>query len=261
MERINIEGCSIKINNHENYTGLATEFRPVLRLEEKEPTIQVFEDDRLWRSFKLEALTSNPDLSGQFFHCSIRILENSGVMIDGILSSSETDVPKPEDEKFEGLRFQPFYLSDAVQMNQALAGKGLFERGLHFSGRVTPTTIRSICVCDVCKKSFTLHHVHSGFSNQQYFYSQNSRETLLVPQPEIEEMPAPLQSEIDPEALKNAEQQLPVGDDGAFKYYNPLRCPHCLEPFIDFETNKTLRPNEYYGNKYINQEFKRLEAL
>jgi len=261
MERINIKDCSIQINNSSTFKGKAIERTPVLPLTEKEPTIQIFEDDRLWRSFKLEALASNPDLSGQFFHSSIRIFENSGLMIDGILSDSKDTMPEPEDAGFEGIRFQPFYLSDADHKNQALAGKGLFDRGLHFSGRVTPTSIRSICICDACKESFTLQHFHSGFSNLQYLYSKNSRETLLVPQQEFEGMPAPLQNEIDLGTLGRVEKQLPAGTDGAFKYYNPLRCPHCLDPYIDFEKNKDMRPGEYYGNRYINQGFKRYEAL
>lgn len=45
-----------------------------------------------------------------------------------------------------------------------------------------------------------------------------------------------------------------------FRYYNPLRCPHCSATFIDFERYKDMRPNEYYGNTYINEKPLKLEA-
>ena len=47
-------------------------------------------------------------------HSSIRINTNSSVQIDGIISKSRTTF----DENGEGIRFQPFFLSDKEEENQ-----------------------------------------------------------------------------------------------------------------------------------------------
>ena len=61
--------------------------------------------------------------------------------------------------------------------------------------------------------------------------------------------------------LELAEKQLPKSTNGhgSYKYYNAFRCPHCSSPFIDFEKNRDIRPNEYYGNRLINQKLQRYE--
>jgi hypothetical protein len=146
-------------------------------------------------------------------------------------------------------------LSNANENNLVLKGKGLFERGLHYSGTVTPSGVRCICTCDYCLESFTIQHFHAGFSEAQYFYSTNSKETLIVPYGSFKNMPVQLQKEVDLLALQDIEAKLPLpsNGDGLFKYYNSFRCPHCFASFVDF-TNKEVRPMEYYGNTYINQK-------
>lgn len=37
-------------------------------------------------------------------------------------------------------------------------------------------------------------------------------------------------------------------DGTSFSYLNPLRCPHCTAPYIDFESRPEIRAGEYYGN-------------
>jgi len=68
-------------------------------------------------------------------------------------------------------------------------------------------------------------------------------------------MPRQLQENIEAQKLEIIEAELPKPskNEGSFKYYNSLRCPHCLAPFIDFAKHKEIRPNEYYGNTYINE--------
>jgi hypothetical protein len=70
------------------------------------------------------------------------------------------------------IRFQPFM---AAGYPQDLVGRGLFLRGLHYRGFVTPTNVKLSCICDNCKKS-----VHSGFSMASYFYSASGQYTLIV---------------------------------------------------------------------------------
>jgi hypothetical protein len=183
-------------------------------------------------------------------------------MIDGIISHTKTGFSKSDDTNYEAIRLQPFYLLNANQNNISLIGKGLFERGLHFSGTVTPTGVRNICICDHCLKSFTIQHFHAGFSEAQYFYSTDSRKTLFVSIFQFEDMPCQLQANIDHSAVKTIENKLPMPSNGVgtFNYYNSFKCPHCLSPYIDFEKYKEARPNEYYGNTYINEDTQRYEV-
>lgn len=257
--KVKIKGTDIYVS-----TGLfkkECEVNHVFDFKEAQPTIRVFENKKLMREYFLETLTENPDLSNQFFHSSIRVLKNSAVMIDGIISKDSNKCPDWTEDSYEAIRLQPFFLSDNESENEKLKGQGLFQRGLHFSGTVTPSGVRAVCICDSCQKSFTLQHFHAGFSESQYFYSADSKRTLIVPNGQLDGIPLQLQETVDEEVLSRMEELIPESNDGhgSFKYYNSFRCPHCNSPFIDFENNRELRPYEYYGNRLINQEFERLE--
>jgi hypothetical protein len=253
-KRIIIEEDNISIHNNRDNIGKPIELDTVFKLRQLTPEIKVYENNQLTRLYRIDTLFTNSDLSGQFFHSTIRILENSAVMIDGIISTSKTSFPKLTDDDYEAVRFQPFFLSNANEKNIQLIGKGLFERGLHFTGTVTPTTVRCVCICDNCNQSFCLQHFHAGFSELQYFYSSHSKQTLIVPYSAIIGMPTQLQEESDFSMIVEIEKKLPRSDDGHFRYYNSFRCPHCLAPFIDFEKNRGMRPKEYYGNTLLNHQ-------
>jgi len=257
-ERLKISGFNIFINNQNRNIGEAIEISHVFEFTQAIPEINILENDKIVKIFKIEPLKENPDISGQYLHSSIRILANSAVMIDGIISYNRNDFPKWTDSDYEAIRLQPFYLSNADEHNKKLIGKGLFERGLHFIGTITPSTVRNICICDSCNHSFTIRHFHAGFSKSQYFYSSDGKETLIVPYGTIENMPVQLQENIDSLKLQVVEEQLPIPSNGigAFNYYNSFKCPYCLAPYIDFK-NKAIRPKEYYGNFHINQLPKR----
>lgn len=254
--RIEIKNDSIFIDNKRENIGSSSELEYVFKLKTPKPEIKVYENNILIRTFCIDTLQDNPDLTGQFLHCSINILPNSAVMIDGIISNSNTSFSKWTDYDYEAVRFQPFYLSDNNDYNALLKGKGLFERGLHFNGKVTPTGVRNICICDNCNLSFTLQHFHAGFSEVQYFYSSDGSETLIIPYGAIKNLPVQLEDTIDVVSLRSVELALPKASNniGTFKYYNALQCPHCLAPYINFEINKEIRSKEYYGNTYINKK-------
>lgn len=260
-KRIKIIDSSIFINKAGLFRQKAEEHSGVLIFQSAVPVINVIENGRLIRTFKIETLKENPDLKGQYFHFSVRILENEGVMIDGIISKTSNHHPNWQDQQYEAIRFQPFHLSNAGRnISKSLIGMGLFERGIHFSGTVTPSSVRAICVCDVCNLNFTIQHFHGGFSEGQYFYSEDAKQTLVVGYHEIEDIPNQLQKEVDETALTELESKLPLPTKGTgrYRYYNSFRCPHCEAPFIDFEKNKEIRPMEYYGLKLINHEFQRI---
>ena len=253
-KRLTIQGDSIFIDNSNDNVVKAAELNTVFALTEATPEIKVYENNQLIRLYRIDTLNANSNLTGQFLHSSIRMLDNSAVMIDGVISKSDTSFPKWTNQDYEAVRFQPFFLSNANDKNIQLIGKGLFDRGLHFSGTVTPTAVRCICVCDNCSKSFSLQHFHAGFSEIQYFYSTNSKETLLVPYGAIANMPTQLQEIIDSAKLNELESLLPTSSDGHFRYFNSFKCPHCLISFIDFEKFTEMRPKEYYGNTLLNQK-------
>ena len=261
-KRITVIDSDIFINKAGPFEQKAAEYLGVLRFQSAVPVLHVFEDGSLIRTFKIETLKENPDLTGQYFHFSVRILEHEGVMMDGIISKDAEHYPDWQDTDYEGIRFQPFYLSSAaIEFSNNLIGKGLFQRGIHFSGTVTPTTVRAVCVCDVCNVSFTVQHIHGGFSESQYFYSDDAKQTLIAGYHEIENIPTQLQKDIDETAIAALESKLPepTRGTGRYRYYNSFRCPHCAAPFIDFENNKLIRPTEYYGLRLINHEFQHIK--
>jgi hypothetical protein len=247
-KRLSIEGDCIFIDNLKDNIGKADEMAMVFKLTQPMPEIKVYENNQPSRLYRIDTLSTNSNLTGQFLHSSIRVLHNSAVMIDGVISKSATSYPEWTDQEYEAVRLQPFFLSNVNDMNTQLIGKGLFDRGLHFSGTVTPWTVRCVCICDNCRKSFSLQHFHAGFSEVQYFYSSDSRETLLVPYGVVANMPTQLQETVDLTTLKEVESKLPKSWDGDFRYFNSFKCPNCLTPFIDFEKYPEMRAKEYYGN-------------
>lgn len=255
-KRLIIQDESIFIDNSNGNIGKVAQFDKVFRLTEPRPEIKVYENNELIRLYRIDTLIANPNLAGQFLHSSIRILDNSAVMIDGVLSKSHTSLPTWTNENYEAVRLQPFFLSNENNQNLQLVGKGLFERGLHFSGTVTPTTVRCVCICDDCKRSFSLQHFHAGFSEVQYFYSTESKETLIVPYGAISNMPVQLQKIVEVATLKEVESKLPKSSDGEFRFYNSFKCPYCLSPFIDFSKFPEMRTKEFYGNTLLNHKAK-----
>jgi hypothetical protein len=252
-QRISVIGNQINIKQVSSFEKKAEKLDIIIPFDGQTSAIQVSEDDVLCRIYKIDQLKDNPDLTGQFLHCSIRLQANGAVMIDGIISKKKENFST---QSPEAIRLQPFFLKACEEENIALMGKGLVARGLHFAGHVTPSNVRSVCICDYCKRSFTLRHFHAGFSDSQYFYSGDSLQTLIVPWYKIKNMPVQTQEKIDVTLLPEVESQLPkpTKGQGDYKYYNPFRCPHCAKPFIDFEKFPEIRPYEYYGYNLINAE-------
>jgi hypothetical protein len=111
-----------------------------------------------------------------YVYLSVRILENHAGMIDCVLKRTPEEPAGPGSWD-AGVRFLPWFLTGAAQVPD-LKGKGLFARGLHFAGTVTPGNIVSACVCDACAAPFILRHLHAGFSKTQYFYCERGQRRL-----------------------------------------------------------------------------------
>jgi hypothetical protein len=194
-----------------------------------------------------------------WYHFSVRVHPNLACQVDCVVTDAQEYNPNAfSKDQAIGIRFQPFFLSGAQIKNEELYGKGLFARGLHFSGSVTSGNVVLSCTCDRCKRSFQIHSYHAGFSNSGYFYSDSGKYTIAVSD-RVPGCPAAL-SKPNAKELAALEAALPLAPDGThFKYSNPFRCCHCSAPYIDFEKHLEDRPQEYYGNYFVGSELLRYE--
>ncbi|WP_232309391.1 hypothetical protein [Luteibacter yeojuensis] len=194
-------------------------------------------------------------------HFSVRVHASKACQADCVISDSPTFDPAAVMQgKATGIRFQPFFLPGGPVDNASMAGKGLFQRGMHFSGNITPGNILLSCECDACHRAFLIQSYHAGFSHAGYFYSGSGRFTMTVGT-QVPGSPAPL-STPEPAALLALEASLPPAPDGTrFAYLNPFRCPHCHAPYIDFEANPGSREQEYYGNYFVGAELLRYDPV
>lgn len=190
-------------------------------------------------------------------HFSIRVHANKGCQADcAIADSPQFDPGDFARGAATGIRFQPFFLPGSSISPSSLKGNGLFARGLHFTGQITPGFILLSCECDVCHRSFLIRSFHAGFSHVGYFYSDSGKYTLIV-SANLDGAPTVL-ADSDPVAVTMLEARLPSAPDGSrFNFLNPFRCPHCRAPYIDFVAHPGLRSVEYYGNYFPDIELMR----
>ena len=184
---------------------------------------------------------------GKFLHLNLRVKEPRVVEFDGLLgdSSKAAEANRAFDAGGPAARFQPFYLPECAADPNDLIGKGFFYRGLHFQGFITPSNVKLACRCDCCHKSFMLSPFHAGFMDVAYFFCDTGTHTLMTQHSNSPNLlTAP-----DPEELASLEAELPPCETcgGHFAYFNPLLCPHCRAPYIDFKRFPQLREVEYYG--------------
>jgi hypothetical protein len=186
------------------------------------------------------------ELSG-WAHISVRLNERLGCQADCLVTDNETFDAEAHKASALGVRFQPFFLPEAMVDAQQLVGQGLFSRGLHFSGLVTPGSVRLSGECDFCFRTFQVQSFHAGFANLGYMYSGSGAYTLTI----ADDVPGcpPALGTPELNELKRLEAILPLAPDGTtFRYAHPFRCPHCRKPYIDFDAHPGLREREYYGN-------------
>lgn len=231
----------------------------IYRSEKPELRLIADIDDRAVREYLLP--TRQLELAGEppyYYHMTLHVLGTLGVMLDCYITHSDEPISMSDSSIYrsQGVKFQPWFLPGSEYSDERLTGQGLFRRGLHVSGVITPGNVCSCCVCDHCAQSFVLRHAHAGFSDCQYFYCERGLHTLLVYEP-IESMPFQLQA---PDRGLGFEEQLPPCQacGSHFRYYNPLCCPHCGAPYIDFTTYPEMRPNEYYACFHLNTTLQRL---
>ena len=224
-----------------------TERQPVAELKGRQHLLHFVDSAANARSFDLSSVFAE---GGRFLHMSVRVGPTFAVQSDCILTGSEDENPQTAYQSGAtlGVRFQPFMLPEFTGDTSETVGKGLFFRGLHFSGRITPGNVSVLCLCDYCRKSFRLQSFHAGFSTLTYLYCSGGPHTLVASS-YIEDAP-PVLGKADMKSGARFERRLPECNEcgGSFRYMNPLLCPHCREPFIDFKRHPQEREKEYYGN-------------
>ncbi len=186
---------------------------------------------------------------GRWLHFSIWVTEHLTVQSDCLISAVPgASVEEFESGKLTGIRFQPFYLPESGADPEKLVGKGLIFRGFHFPGTITRGNVSLMCICDYCRKSFRLQSFHAGFSNVVYFFCSDGPHTLITNGQQ--EGAPPILGKADRAVVDKFDEGLPRCEkcSGSFGYYNPLRCPHCSKPYIDFETYPSEREAEYYAS-------------
>ena len=253
--KININYSELEktINNSKislNEIALVIKKEATIRLESNE--LIILNDNECIANYKIEFQNEKKNLKSKYIHLCIQIQNNYGLVIDGEIDDS----PVRKEKKLydmDGIRFQPIVLNSNNNIPD-FKGMGLFSRGLHFSGFVTPSNIRLSCICDECKKSFNIKSYHAGNGHFQYFYSDDGNETLMVPYYEIEDMPGQLCKNISRTTVEKVDSFLAKKGYGRFKFYNSFRCPYCKAPYIDFQKHPEIREYEYYANVFLNKK-------
>jgi len=181
-----------------------------------------------------------------WLHLTVFVQNNLACQASALATSKRERDPETRIDDGEiGVRFQPFFLDGASDVPD-LTGQGLFARGLHFGGTITPSNIMLSCRCDVCRQAFLARSFHTGWGGETYFYSESGRFTLITPI-RVGEAPVGMM-EAEYSSMQALEEALPKAPDGsAFLYTNLFRCPHCAAIYIDFKAHPGLRNGEYYG--------------
>lgn len=250
---INLIGNEIYINSELISDIYDKDNDYVIRIDKDILELKVYIDKKLKQIYHVDKVNENEVFNKKYFHIRIIIRENHALMIDGILSNKNT-IDENNSENIQ-IRFHPLFISNEYFDPSQLKGKGLFHRGLHFPGYVTSSETRLVCICDECNKSFTIQSFHTGFSELNYFYSDDGLDTLTLSSREYQGLPGTTTKVIDYEKIWEIESVLPKLSDGqTFKYFNSFSCPHCLSPYIDFRKYPEDRQYEYYGNVHVGRK-------
>lgn len=164
---------------------------------------------------------------------TIALHNNFACQVDCIVSKdTKTSEFNLSDTGVQGIRFQPFYIPQNKDMfNKSWEGLGLYARGLHYQGMMTPKNVFLCAKCHECRENFLFDSIHTGIIESQYMYSASGKYTLLhSARKDISNSAIPL-----------------APDDSDFKELNSFRCPHCSSEYIKFNSLEEKK-SEHYAN-------------
>lgn len=205
-------------------------------------------------------LASARDEGGRRVYFSIRVHPTFAVQADCVVLEEPGEIRQAFARgEAKGIRFQPLYLPECTSAPAELIGRGLFFRGFHFPGTVTPGNVSHVAICDQCRKSFRFQSFHAGFANLVYLYCETGTHTLVASNT-VEDAP-PLLAPAEPASLARFEARLPACDrcGKGFRYVSSFRCPGCGAPYIDFQRYPEQRQGEYYGNHLYGEDVQVLD--
>ncbi len=228
---------------------------PIVEFSQLSPVLQLLDADGKAYCHDLTSIVQEGIRWGYF---SITIGKGLTCQADAILMKKEGDAPEAfAAGRADGLRLQPFYLPGCHSRPSELVGRGLFFRGLHYSGTVTPGNVSLSCICDVCDAAFGCNRSTQASVDRHIFIAATDR--IRLRSARHTEGAPPASGKADPESLAALETRLPACSHcgGTFAYLNSFRCPHCAAPYIDFGRFPSEREIEYYGNYLYGEELQR----
>ena len=196
----------------------------IISLNEKEPTICLFEDSIKTRQYRLQT-EGDEDFTGKYFHISVRLgFQGTPAIpvaqIDGFIS--DTDEAQNMTASNIGYRMEGHFLACGeaagvirYEMNR---GRDLPAKGLKYPGYTTPSNIRLVGICPSCGKSFCFHGYAFYMAQSDVAYSDDGLDCC----------------EIIPYNI-DKENWIYEADGKVFRYYNSFNCPHCGVPYIDYK--------------------------
>jgi hypothetical protein len=187
----------------------------------------------------------------RFLHLSISVSDREDdylVRAHCVLADNANGPRRREGEGApRAIRFQEFHLPESgIDPNEG-AGRGMFHRGFHIRGAITPGNVSHLCICDSCRKSFRLQSFHAGMMDLEYFYCDGGPHTLTASAYDVE---TPTFDELGTNAARRFDGRLPRCEKcgGKFGYLKPFLCPHCSMPYLDFARFPLDRDVECYGH-------------
>lgn len=207
-----------------NSLSFSCEFVGTIALNEKEPSISLYEDGNKTCEYRLQT-ENDEDFSGKYFLISVRlsIIGKPSVpvaQIDGFISDT------PEARKMTmndiGYRMEGLFLTcggeDAKIRREMNRGQDLPMKALKYQGLITPSNVRLIGICPECQKSFAFHGYAFYMGQSDVAYSDDGLDCCEIPAHDIDK------------------DTWTYEEDGiTFRYYNSFNCPHCGAPYIDYK--------------------------
>lgn len=209
---------------NQNPSAAMYEQTGIMALTERMPVIRLYEDGQQTRAYCLQT-EGDEDFTGKFFHYSVRLGLTGNppaptAQIDGFISDT------PEERKMNpgeiGYRMEGHFLAAGGELAKmryaALRGQDLVAKGLKYPGYTTPASVRLIGICPECRQSFAFHGYAFYMMQYDVAYSDDGLDCCAVGEP-----------------VKNKETWACETGGKRFRYYNSFCCPHCGEPYIDYQ--------------------------
>lgn len=193
-------------------------------LADATPAVSLLEDNIKKREYVLQT-EGNEDFRGKYFHFSVRlsIIGDPPVpvaQIDGFISDTPVDREMTSDDI--GYRMEGYFLAlggeSGKRRYEMTWGQDLPMKGLKYLGYTTPSNVRLIGICPVCKRSFCFHGYSFYLTQNDVAYSDDGLDCCVIQPHNID-----------------ADTWSYETEGKTFRYYNSFHCPRCAAPYIDYK--------------------------